>query len=61
MDLTDEIDLTILDLFDFTAEHGVSPFETLRLLNDRIRDAYLLMTDLEDRMADIETPSTALH
>lgn len=60
MDL-DEIDLAFLDLFEHGDDYGVSPFQMYRLLSERLRDAYLIVADLEDAMADEPMPSTATH
>lgn len=62
MDL-DEIDFDLLRLFDYGDEHGVSPFQMYRLLNERVRLAYLITADLEDQQAEdpFPMPSTATH
>ena len=42
MDLTDEVDLAILDLYDLINQCGVSRVQALRLLINRVHAAYCL-------------------
>lgn len=57
----DEIDLAILDLYDYGEEFGVSPVQMMRRLQQAIRDAYLIVSDLEDERATDPMASFQLH
>lgn len=55
MDL-DEVDLAILNIFDMAEEAGVSAYQTLRMLRERIDVAYALL-----EADDWPEPSPVLH
>ena len=57
----DEIDLAILDLYEYGEMSGVSAAQMARRLYQAITDAYLAVSDLEDRLADVPMPSTSVH
>lgn len=57
MDL-DEVDFALLDLYDMAGEHGVCPFQFHRLLQERITQTYLMVSEVEDAQADDENPPT---
>ena len=57
----DEIDLTILDLYAYGDDHGVSAVQMMRLLQDRIALAYLIASEVEDNQAFDPMPSVAIH
>ena len=59
MDLDyDEVDLALLDLYEFADEQGVCPFQFHRLLQERITATYMIVSDIEDAQADDENPPT---
>ena len=47
----DEIDLAILDLYDYGEDYGVSRVQMHRLLQERITTAYLIASMVEDEQA----------
>ena len=51
MDL-DEVDLALLDLYAYGEDHGVSAAQFHRLLAERIAMACLIVSELEDQIAD---------
>ncbi len=57
----DDIDLTLLDLFEYGEDHGIGPFQMHRYLQERITEAYLAVSDLEDRLAHDPMPSITIH
>lgn len=58
----DEIDFAILDLYEYGEYHGVSAAQMARRLLQAISDAYLVVSEQEDRLADEPAIiSTALH
>lgn len=59
MDLDyDEVDLALLDLYAMADDCGVCPFQFHRLLQERITETYLMVSELEDAQADDENPPT---
>ncbi len=62
MDLdVDEVDLALIDLYALADDCGVCPFQFHRLLQERITTAYLIVSELDDRLADDPMPSVAVH
>lgn len=59
MDLLDEVDLAILDIYDMTADAGVCVRQTLLLLRERIELAAQLVDELHDDWP--EMISEAVH
>ena len=57
----DEIDLAIYDLYEYGEEWGVTPSQMMRRLLQAISDAYLTISELEDRLADMPSPSESIH
>lgn len=57
----DEIDLAILDLFQYGEEFGVSATQMARRLQQAINDAYLVVSELDDERALDPMPSTSVH
>lgn len=61
-DLTaDEIDLAILDLYEYGDDNGVSPVQMMRKLQEAIRVAYLIASEIEDNQSIDPMPSLSIH
>lgn len=58
---TDEIDIAILDLYEYGDDHGVSAVQMMRKLQEAIRIAYLIASEVEDNQSIDPMPSVSIH
>lgn len=59
-DMLDEVDLALLDIFEMTAEAGVSATQTRAMLRERIEIAGDIAEDVLAEI-DVPTPFPTIH
>lgn len=57
----DEIDLAILDLYEYGEDYGISATQMMRRLQQAVADAYLVISEIEDERALNPMPSISVH
>jgi hypothetical protein len=51
----DEVDLALLDLYDYGDDCGVTAMQMHRLLIERLTLAYLIASEFDDALAEVHT------